>query len=191
MDRLTLLADNRRVEDLLLEVEKLPPGKDRISGIWRLMKEWLPLDRSAAMGWMEQLADSQEKDNAVRGMLESWCKEDSHAASAYVAALPEGPSKRSAGKALSHTLMSRDPAAGLSWSLASREADDKVEDDIGYKVTALAYGDYPNAVQLVNDSSLSPEEKQQMQETARKAWNRQKVQNGEWDQVIPGKGGPP
>lgn len=186
-----LLADNRRVEDLLLEVEKLPPGKDRNSGIWRLMKEWLPLDRSAAMGWMEQLGDAKEKDGAIRGMLESWCKEDSHAASAYAATLPDGPLKRSAGKVLSNSLILRDPASALSWSLASHEADDNVDDDIRYKVTALAQGDYQTAVQLVTDSSLPPVEKQRMRETARTAWNLQKVQNGEWDQVIPGKGGPP
>lgn len=188
---LQLLGDNYRVEDLLIEVEKLPPGPDRNFGVWQLMKEWLPLDRTAAMEWMGYLADPSEKDAAVRGLLESWSKEDTHAASAYVAALPEGPLKRSAGKVLSHSLSVRDRASALSWSLASRGPGENLIDDVRHKVSGLAGEDYATTTRLVAESALSEAEKQQMKEIARAAWNLQRVRKGKWDEIIPAEGATP
>ncbi len=185
---LQLLGDNYRVEDLRIEVEKLPPGPDRNFGIWRLMEEWLPLDRSAAMEWMSHLADPSEKDAAVRGLLESWSKEDTHAASAYVAALPEGPLKRSAGNVLSHSLSLRDPASALSWSLASRGPGENLMDDVRHKVSGLAGEEYETTARLVAESALSEAEKQQLIEIARDAWNLQRVIKGKWDEIIPAEG---
>lgn len=188
---LELLGDNYRVEDLRIEVEKLPPGPDRNFGVWRLMKEWLPLDRSAAMDWMGHLADASEKDAAVRGLLESWSKEDTHAASAYVAALPEGPLKCSAGKVLSDSLSLRDRASALSWSLASRGPGENLKDDVRHKVSGLAGEDYETTARLVAESALSEAEKQQMKEIARAAWNLQRVRKGKWGEIIPAEGATP
>lgn len=185
LEWIALLGDNRRVEDLLVEVEKLPPGKGRNNGIWRLMKEWLPMDRVAAMKWMARLEEPAEKTAALTGMLESWGKEDMHAASAFLAALPDGPMKRTAGRRLAHGLALRDPASSLSWSIASRNPGESVDEEIVNAVTFLASGDYESADRLISVSVLSPGEKKQMKEKARTAWNEHQVRAGKWELILP------
>lgn len=182
---IALLGDARRVEDLLVEVEKLPPGKGRNNGIWRLMKEWLPMNRAAAMEWMARLEDPAEKTAALTGMVESWGKEDMHAASAFLAALPDGPMKRTAGRRLAHGLALRDPASSLSWSLASRNPDESLGEEIQNAVTFLASRDYESADRLISGSELSAIEKQQMKEKARISWNAHQVRAGKWELILP------
>lgn len=190
-ERLTLLAKNRRVEDLLVEIEKLPPGKDREQGVQLLMKEWFPLDRAAALAWMENLSDREDKAHAAAGMVPSWCKEDSHAASIWVAALPEGAAKRMAGNALADSMGLRDPEASLSWTLASRVADEPLEHRITPAVTYLAHKDYESAFKQITESNLSDQEKAGMEKKARAAWNLQRVREGKWQEILPMEGTTP
>ena len=155
------------------------------------MKEWFPLDRAAALAWMENLSDPADKAHAAVGMVPSWCKEDSHAASSWVAALPEGAAKRMAGKALAESLGLRDPAASLSWTFAARAADEPLEHRITTAVTYLAHQDYESAFKQITESNLSDPEKGAMEKKARAAWNLQRVREGKWQEILPVEATPP
>ena len=115
-ERLKKLATNRRVEDLLVEIQKIPPGAERAEGIGLLAKAWFPLDRSGTMKWIGTLTNPEEQKAAYGNMIQYWCSQDIHASSTFVAALPDGELKNSLGVGLSDALSSREPIASLSWA---------------------------------------------------------------------------
>lgn len=184
-ERLAALAKNRRVEELLLEIQKLPPGDDRRQATGLLIKEWFPMDREAALRWMDTLTEPEEKEAAHREMLISWCKDDSHAASASVAAMPEGPARKSAGKVLSESLVSLDPASSLIWSMASRQPDENLDYDVTDKLRNVARANFDLANNLILKSNLSEMEQASLRQAARTSWNQQKMLEGQWDEIKP------
>lgn len=184
-ERLAALAKNRRVEELFLEIQKLPPGEDRRQASGLLMREWFPMDREAALRWMDTLTEPAEKESAHREMLISWCKDDSHAASASVAAMPEGPARKSAGKVLCESLVSLDPASSLIWSMASRLPEENLDYDVTGKVRNVARADIDMAIRLLAESPLTEAEQVPLREAARTSWNQQRMLEGQWDQIKP------
>lgn len=182
-ERIKNLADNRRVEDLRAELEHLPPGEDRNFAIRLLGQHWFSLDHDSTTTWIAGLKDGIEKQIAYGGMVNSWTQEDSESASAWVASLPEGAMKAEVGNSLAIALMYRDPAAALSWTLASSNSQ-SAHSNVATMARGLARHDYAQTQRLLAASDLPEDEIRQLSNTAKKEWNQLKAARGEWDEML-------
>jgi hypothetical protein len=189
-ERIKNLADNRRVEDLRAELEHLPPGEDRNFAIGLLGQHWFSLDHDATTTWIAGLKEGVEKQIAYGGMVNSWTQEDSESASAWVATLPEGAMKAEVGNSLAIALMYRDPAAALSWTLASRHSQ-SAHSNLATMARGLARHDYAQTQRLLAASVLPEDEIRQLSNTAKKEWNQLKAARGEWDEMLTLEDTPP
>lgn len=153
-DRLNKLAIHRRVEDLLAELEHLPPGTDRNLAIGLLAKHWFTFDHAGTNAWIAGLKNDKEKECAYCGLIAPWAQEDSESASIWVAGLPEGSLKQQTGLSLASALILRDPAASLSWALASRNSSFDAE-HLDWAAAAVGQHDYDQAESILAASDLS------------------------------------
>lgn len=183
-ERISELARNYRIEDLLEELEQFPPGEERNPAIEKLTKRWFDLDPTGTTAWIAALNDDTEKEAAYAGMVEAWTHHDSAAASAWVAALPDGRLKWKTGLGLAESLGVWDPASSLRWAIASRKAAN--EDSNFESVTrALAYDNYTEAQRIVNESDLTADEKHRLLRAAKIGQNQKSAIRGEWERILP------
>lgn len=165
-------AAHQRVEELLVEINKLPPGEDRLDGIRELAQAWSPLDHAGVMQWLGTLTDPKEQNIAYRCFIASWCNGDTPEASAWVAALPQGALRDALGLVVSNSLEYWEPAASLIWALASTPADEATGKVLQQRVQGVAQYDYETATQLISQSKLPDSAKRQLLETALTASNK-------------------
>ena len=189
-ERIKNLADNRRVEDLRAELEHLPPGDDRNFAIGLLGTHWFKFDQDATTAWIAGLKNDVEKQKAYGGMVNSWTQEDSESASAWVASLPEGSLKGEVGNSLAIALMWRDPAAALSWTIASRHSP-SANSNLASMAGVLAGHDYGQAERILAASDLPEADKRKLRNAAKKDWNALKAARGEWDEILTLEAAPP
>jgi hypothetical protein len=183
-DRINTLARTTRVEDLLAELDHLPPGDDRNLAIGLLAEHWFTLDHAATTAWITSLKNDGEKERAYCGLMPAWAQEDSEAASTWLADLPEGSLKQQAGASLATALTHRDPAAALSWGIACRNGglDQAALESIA---GSLGYYDSEEAERIVAISDLLEDQKRALRNAARQNWNRMRAVRGEWDKIRP------
>ena len=189
-ERIKNLADHRRVEDLRAELEHLPPGDDRNFAIGLLGTHWFKFDQDATTAWIAGLKNDVEKQKAYGGMVNSWTQEDSESASAWVASLPEGTLKGEVGNSLAIALMWRDPAAALSWTIASRKSL-SANSNLASMAGVLARHDYGQAERILAASDLPEADKRKLRNAAKKDWNQMKAVRGEWDEILTLEATPP
>ena len=183
-EHIELLGRNRRVEDLLVELEELPPGDDRSLALRVLAEQWFLMDRAAALAWCGTLRDATDRGQATCGMTKGWTREDSHAASAWVAALPADEERARAVDGLVNGIMLSDPSSALSWSIAEWKPGDSLE-ELKDRATHLAYFDFLEAQRVLESAALAETEKTTLLQAARGAWNEAKVRQGKWAEILP------
>ena len=118
------------------------------------------------------LTDPKEQNIAYRCFIASWCNSDTPEASAWVAALPQGALRDALGLVVSDGLADWEPAASLTWALASTPADEATGKVLQQRVQGVAQYDYETATQLISQSKLPDSAKRQLLETAMTASNK-------------------
>lgn len=179
------LARNRRIEDLLAEIRRMPPGEARGSAMHDLAKQWFGLDQEATLTWIGTLSDGEEKTMACRGLVSGWCPVDSAGVSGWVEALPAGTFKDAMGSCLSYNLSHAfaDRSAALSWAIASRN-DKEGGSIVRESIESLAGPDIEGASRVIEASALSDQEKGRLREAARATWNQEQAIRGRWDLIL-------
>jgi len=98
--------------------------------------------------------------------------------------MQDGPLKWATGSNLAIGLIFRDPAAALSWSIASRHTGQDAA-NMASMAACLGGNDYEQAESIIAASDLSDPEKHKLLNAAKLDWNRTRAYHGEWDRILP------
>ncbi len=150
-------------------VERLDdlPAEKRSRATMGLASSWAATDPEGALGWVNSLPDSPDRQNAVGAVTSSWANTDIFGAAAWIDSLPAGATRDIATGAMVGVAARKEPESAWSWALTIENREQRGP-ALMTAYRAMAEKDPALARQMAVSSNLSPEELQGLDEVAQK-----------------------
>ena len=128
-----------------------------------LARAWAQDQPESSAAWVASLENSGERRAGLGAVATEWSRTDPHGAGEWVVGLPEGTERDAAAGGLATGLVEEDPREAWGW--VESIGDDARRFETGRRILETMAGrDREGALQLLEVSSFSPEEKGRLRE---------------------------
>lgn len=119
---------------------------------------WFDHDPQEAARWAQSV-DDEAKSNAVAAVAQKWLHMDTKKASEWIAELEPGEPRDRAVKSLVDVIDDSEPESAFAWATTIQEPIERFKSIYRVVHTMKRLGKSDRAVQLVEDTELSPDQK--------------------------------